>query len=139
MEPACHGGEEKEDLKQEHLKMRSRKSAAPEGTVFLMACCPEAAIPSWPKTQRRRKAESNKQRQIVVGNRGSRKSAVCKAGIPGLRTRQAMRPHCSVSGTWAGQQGNQGCHSDLKAVFTLRVGPWGHATKGGVSQEDCET
>lgn len=53
MEPSCHGEEEKEDLKQEYLKMRSRKSAAPEGIVFLVACCPEAASPSWLKTQRR--------------------------------------------------------------------------------------
>ena len=53
MEPSCHGEEEKEDLKQEYLKMRSRKSAAPEGIVFLVACCPEAASPSWLKPQRR--------------------------------------------------------------------------------------
>lgn len=50
MEP---GGEEKDDLKQGHLKMRSRKNAAPEGIVFIVACCPEAAIPSWRKPQRR--------------------------------------------------------------------------------------
>lgn len=57
MEPPCHGGEE-EDLKQEYLKMRSGRSAVPEGIVFLVACCPEAASPSWLKPQRRYEKQS---------------------------------------------------------------------------------
>lgn len=139
MEPACHGGEEKDDLKQEHLKMRSRKSAAPEGMVFLVACCPEAAIPSWLKPQRRWKAESKKQSRIVVGNRASWKSAVCKARMSGVRARQVGRLHCSVSGTWAGWHQSQGCHSRQKAVFTVKVWPRAQATRGGVSQEGHKT
>lgn len=137
MEP---GGEEKDDLKQGHLKMRSRKNAAPEGIVFIVACCPEAAIPSWRKPQRRWKAEPHKQSWIVVGNRASWKSALCKAGVSGVRARQAGGLLCSVSGTWAGQRRMQGCHSGRKGVFELRVCPCGPATHGeGVSREDHDT
>lgn len=139
MEPACHGGGEKEDLKQEYLKMRSRKSAAPEGIVFLVACCPEAASPSWLKPQRRWKVESNKQSRIVVGNRASWKSAVCKAGVCGMRAQWARGLHCSVGGMRAGQSQIQGCHSGQKAVFMVRGWPCAQATPGEVSQESHET
>lgn len=93
--------------------MRNRKSSAPEGIVLLMACCPEAAVPSWLKPWGRWKAESNKQRRIVVGNRASWKSAVFKAGMSGEGARQARRVHGSASGTWTKQDPGQ------KTVF-----PW---------------
>lgn len=38
--------------------MRSGRSAVPEGIVFLRACCPEAASPSWLKPQRRYEKQS---------------------------------------------------------------------------------
>lgn len=98
----CGAGEER-DLKQEHLKMRKTKGGAPEGIVLHMACCPEAAVPSWPKPWGRWKAESNKQRRIVVGNRASWKSAVFKAGMSSEWVRQVRRVEGLASGTWTKQ------------------------------------
>lgn len=121
------------------FETEKQKKCCSWGNVFLLAWCPEAAIPSWLKPQRRWKAESNKQSQIVVGNRASWKSTVCKAGVSGVRARQDRRLYCSVSGTWEGRHGSQGRHSDQKAVSAERVWSCGHATKGGVSQEDNET
>lgn len=88
------------------FETEKQKKCCSWGNVFLLACCPEAAIPSWLKPQRRWKAESNKQSQIVVGNRASWKPTVCKAGVSGVRARQDRRLHCSVSGTWAGWHGS---------------------------------
>lgn len=98
----CSVGEEKR-FKARALENEKQKCGAPEGIVLLMACCLEAAVPSWLKSWRRWKAESNKQWQIVVGNTASWKSAVFKASMSGEGTSQVRSVHRLASGTWTEQ------------------------------------
>lgn len=74
------------------------------------------------------KSGVHKQSRSMAGNRASWKSAVCKAGVSGVRARQARRLHCSRgSGLWhrpesAGREVR--LHGHMPPRMGFSGGPW---------------